>query len=575
MWRLEIRHPGLSKFRVIKGETQAIVNLRAEMQMRVWNEQWTRTQAVEANRQKHQNLIFAKESKKQSATEQSQEAQQALDNLETLLKVSLETDHTIDWSRLKDTSHYPVPRPTNPESQTPPPEPRRDDQRFNPKLSWISALMPGSRDKARARADAAFSDEHDRWTSVKNECDRLNQVRGDQFKKDFDLWKTVRAKWLENQANRNAMVDKARQEYFEGKSESITEYCEMVLQNSKYPDGFPSDASVEYLPATRTLVVDYSLPDISVLPNLKAVKYIATRDVTKINDDGSISGSADAFQKVTVSEAWLNRTYDSVLYQIALRSLHELFSADEINALESIVFNGWVTSVDKGTGKQVTGCILSMQALKSEFMEINLAQVDPKACFKKLKGVSAAKLTALQPIRPILQLNKEDKRFISAYEVAEGLDTSSNLAAMDWEDFEQLIRELFEKEFSANGGEVKITRASRDGGVDAVVFDPDPIRGGKIVVQAKRYTHTVGVSAVRDLYGTIHNEGANKGILVTTADYGSDSYEFAKGKPITLLSGSELLYLLEKHGHKARIDLQEARLLYAEKEKARTAGGSA
>jgi restriction endonuclease Mrr len=52
--------------------------------------------------------------------------------------------------------------------------------------------------------------------------------------------------------------------------------------------------------------------------------------------------------------------------------------------------------------------------------------------------------------------------------------------------------------------------ASRDGGVDAIVFDPDPIRGGKIVIQAKRYTNTVSVSAVRDLFGTIHNEGLIK-----------------------------------------------------------------
>jgi restriction system protein len=132
---------------------------------------------------------------------------------------------------------------------------------------------------------------------------------------------------------------------------------------------------------------------------------------------------------------------------------------------------------------------------------------------------------------------------------------------LSWEEFEHLIRELFEKEFSSNGGEVKVTQASRDGGVDAVAFDPDPIRGGKIVIQAKRYTNTVGVSAVRDLYGTVMNEGATKGILVTTADYGPDAYEFAKNKPLTLLNGSNLLFLLEKHGQKARIDLTEAKRL--------------
>jgi len=152
---------------------------------------------------------------------------------------------------------------------------------------------------------------------------------------------------------------------------------------------------------------------------------------------------------------------------------------------------------------------------------------------------------------------------VSSYTVADEMDDATNLAAMSWEDFEHLIRELFEKEFKQYGGECNVTRASRDGGVDAIAFDPDPIRGGKIVIQAKRYTKTVGVSAVRDLYGTVLNEGANKGILVTTADYGPDSYEFAKGKPLTLLNGANLLHLLSTHGHSAKIDLQAARIALA------------
>jgi restriction system protein len=114
---------------------------------------------------------------------------------------------------------------------------------------------------------------------------------------------------------------------------------------------------------------------------------------------------------------------------------------------------------------------------------------------------------------------------------------------------------------STSGGEVKITRASRDKAVDAIAFDPDPIRGGKIVIQAKRYTNTVGVEAVRDLYGTVINEGATKGILITTSDYGPDAYEFARGKPITLLNGNNLLHMLGKFGYRAKIDIAEARRL--------------
>ena len=57
------------------------------------------------------------------------------------------------------------------------------------------------------------------------------------------------------------------------------------------------------------------------------------------------------------------------------------------------------------------------------------------------------------------------------------------------------------------------------------------------------------------------NEGATEGILVTTTDYRPDAYTFANGKPITLLNGANLLHLLEKHGHEARIDIKEAKKL--------------
>jgi hypothetical protein len=92
------------------------------------------------------------------------------------------------------------------------------------------------------------------------------------------------------------------------------------------------------------------------------------------------------------------------------------------------------------------------------------------------------------------------------------------------------------------------------------MFDPNPIKGGKYIIQAKRYNNLVGISAVRDLYGTVHNEGATKGILVTTSDFGADSYEFVKDKPLTLINGSNLLSLLQKHNYKnVRIDLKEGK----------------
>jgi restriction system protein len=116
------------------------------------------------------------------------------------------------------------------------------------------------------------------------------------------------------------------------------------------------------------------------------------------------------------------------------------------------------------------------------------------------------------------------------------------------------------------GLETRLTQASRDGGVDCVAYDPRPIFGGKVVIQAKRYKNTVGVSAVRDLFGTMQNEGATKGMLVATSGYGRASHEFANGKPLELIDGGNLLFLLQesiwrgfatrggmKSGHRARM----------------------
>jgi len=154
-----------------------------------------------------------------------------------------------------------------------------------------------------------------------------------------------------------------------------------------------------------------------------------------------------------------------------------------------------------------------------------------------------------------MMLDTKDNRFIKAAEMLGGFDNNTNLASMEWQDFEVLIRDLIQKEFSHEGCKVEVTRASRDAGVDAIAFDEDPIRGGKYVVQAKRYNNLVPLSAVRDLYGTVHNEGAVKGILVTTSYFGGDALEFVKDKPLALINGEQLLYMFNKHGYKMKIEL--------------------
>jgi hypothetical protein len=107
-----------------------------------------------------------------------------------------------------------------------------------------------------------------------------------------------------------------------------------------------------------------------------------------------------------------------------------------------------------------------------------------------------------------------------------------------------LTRQLLER----MGYQARLTKASYDGGIDIEAFDPQPIRGGKIVVQCKKYSNVVGASYVRDLYGVVQHEGATKGILITTSHFSPDARTFAHGKPIELIERPDLEALLRQYG---------------------------
>lgn len=550
-WEIRISHPGLKTFRVIRGRNKADVDTRAAMQQSAWEERWLRV--VKRNVWESEKKVQSrfKEDLKQEAVHRTKAIRKELCGLEALLLSAAEGNVSFAWDSLKDNASFTVSSPTKPTLLSIPLAPEHPKPVPAPSLTLLQAIVPSLKRKVLNKnqeesrlQESRFSAAVAEWEATKRNIEDENQKRLEQHDSDLELWYEKHRVFFEKQNEQHKQIEELIARYEALDREALFFYWDAVLSQSEYPDAFPKSWLFDYISETKTLICEYGLPNLEQVPTLKEVRYVASR-----NELEDVELSQTAFQKL----------YDSILYQICLRTLLELLATDYGNAIEIAVFNGWVTATDRATGKETTSCIVSLQVNKKNFLELNLAQVDSKVCFKKFKGVSGARLMELTPVRPVLQLIKDDNRFVPPYEVADALRSGTNLASMDWLDFENLIRELFEKEFQSNGGEVKITRASRDGGVDAIAFDPDPIRGGKIVIQAKRYTNVVGVSAVRDLYGTVLNEGATKGILVTTANFGSDSYEFAKDKPLTLLCGSELLYLLQKHGHEARIDLQEAK----------------
>jgi restriction system protein len=391
------------------------------------------------------------------------------------------------------------------------------------------------------------TDQLQQYAAAYSSWKALDEVRRKSNDDRLAAWGESKQRFASHKAADIARLEQLRKAYLERDSGAIRMHTQLVLMQSPYPSAFPRSIEAAYDPENRIVVVDYQLPDLDSLAIVK-------RSTKK--------GGYGEYVPAGVTER--RQVSDDALYMIMLRAVREIVLADEVGAFVAVVVNGWMSFKDKATGRERSEYLMSLYAKADQIAAIDFANVDPKTCFRSLKGVSAPRPTQCVPIAPVLRFDKADRRIVSSREVLDHLTAQSNLAVMPWDDFEHLIREVFEKEFGHNGAEVRVTQASHDRGVDALVFDPDPVRGGKYVIQAKRYTMTVDVSSVRDLYGTVLNEGANRGILVTTSAYGPDAYEFAKDKPITLIDGSGLLHLLQKHGYDFRIDLKEARLLFAE-----------
>ncbi len=323
-------------------------------------------------------------------------------------------------------------------------------------------------------------------------------------------------------------------------SEGLLARLDLALRTMSLPNAVPREAESRFDIDSGVFIHEQRFPDLGAL---ECVKFVEQKS-------GLVSKPVNQKERKEISaKLWP---------ALCLRMACEIARLDSDEIVKAVAINGWAEYTDKATGQRKRAYCASLFATKEQISTLNLSAADPEAAFNSLKGIAARSLE-ITPIAPIVRLNTNDSRFVDAKEILAHMSDGENIAAMDWEDFEHLCRELFERAFASSGAEVKVTQASRDQGVDAIIFDPDPLRGGKIVIQAKRYTNLVDVSVVRDLYGAVINEGANKGILVTTSNYGPDSYSFAKDKPLTLLSGRELLGLLEQHGYKFRIDLAEAK----------------
>ena len=493
-------------------------------------ERYSRQVVREAKQQEKEARIAYIENRIAEAEEKNTELALKLEDFKSILTKTLSVDDRIEFNALKASLKYVEFKPPK-DLATSGPEPKLDEFLAKAKQpSGLSRIMPGAGKKYERAKEALIADFKDAKRSYE-EGEVRRKVKLAELQAEYDRKKL---EFLSEANRRNQEIDELENAYKNGEPFAVVTYDNMVLERSEYPEEFPQEFQVAYSPESRQLVIDYELPSPAIVPKIAEHRYIKAQDT---------------IQEKPRKESEIKELYQDLVTSICLRSLHEVFEADQGNHLDSAVFSGFIQTVDPATGKDIRPYLISVRTTKGTFNSIELSKIDKRACLRNLGAQVSPRPFEVQPIKPIIEFNMVDKRYVSQSDILSDLESRPNLMELNPFEFENLVSNLFQK----MGLDTKQTRSSKDGGVDAVAFDARPIVGGKVVIQAKRYKTTVGVSAVRDLYGTMLNEGANKGILVTTSGYGPDAFEFAKDKPIELIDGGGLLYLLDQVGISARI----------------------
>ena len=292
--------------------------------------------------------------------------QDRLANLQGILTHALVHGSYVDFDSLRTTDEF--------ESFQPPAElsPGR-----NPSINvinapnWFGKLLPG----ADKRYAAALKTAMLRLQNEVAEFDREEAEKRSIFANLQHEYELNKARHEDQKNTKNAEIDNFQVNFLAKEKDAVESHNDMVLSRSEYPEkGFLQMFRLVYLSDSAELVVEYELPDVSLIPVEFDYRYVKSRD---------------AIESKARKSAEIKQLYQDAITSITLRTLYELFVADQADALALITFNGAVDTHDPASGQAVRVPLISVRVPKTHFLQINLEKVD-KAAFLRSLGAQVS-----------------------------------------------------------------------------------------------------------------------------------------------------------------------------------------
>lgn len=444
-------------------------------------------------------------------------------------------------------------KPEDPKEQellSVPEKPVKDDLKYLFSLKWYHKLFYLFFYSTIKESRAKYENDINRYNETLHRNKKIEETNRKNKETYLSNLKTYEDNIIREKDEINSFnneLEALAEGYKKSKKDDVIDYFNRFLYiRIKEYNHIYSKITIEtdYHIEDKTLIVNFNFPKENQFPKFRNYKFVKTHKI---------------IQNIEFKKAEREELIKEAYYSLYIAILNDIIKVDTAKIATYIILNGIYQGLDSRTGKEFEACIMTAKVQAEDFKTINLSRIKTKDTFKFFSGKGVPDPNNISPVEPIRFIDKGKFKLIDSGEVLSNLSIDTNLAAMDWRDFETLIKDLFELEFRDQEIEIRNTQHTNDGGIDVVAFNNNPYTGGIILLQAKRYTNTVQPEPVRALKGSMEQHNAIRGILATTSRFGASSIEYARQHNITLIDGDKLLEMFKKHNYNFHIDLEQAK----------------
>lgn len=334
--------------------------------------------ADERDRKAYEKAVNAAHAAAQQAEvdRMNSEIDAVFDDLEKLLDATIDVDDHINLETLRrpfDTTPFDMP-----ELEIPLVAPKRP--KYPPEPTYVEPAKPKSffgkkrkLEEARAIARQTHEKQKAEWASGVSALEEKYAIELAAYEqaeaKRLDTLAAEKDRFRQELDDYNQSIDQFITNLSYGDAEAVQEYISLVVENSTYPDHFEVTHEFSFAPETAELRMSVTVPTPESFPAIKGYKYVKT---------------SDEIREVPLSQVEIRKRYASVLHQVAIRSLHEVFEADRRGLIRTISLEVGTKAQHPATGRLDFLPFIGVSAERDSFMEFDLSGLVPLATLKHL-----------------------------------------------------------------------------------------------------------------------------------------------------------------------------------------------